>query len=204
MKCNKCDLENELVSGKSICKICWSKDRKAYYQKNKEDIIKKQLENYHNDKSKAIKRYNDNKDKFSEKNAKYYLNNKETINRKKQERHRVRMIEEPLYKLTYNIRRNIKSSLKAHNYTKSSKTHQLLGCSFDEFKTHIESKFEPWMNWDNYGKYNGELNYGWDFDHIIPLSSAKSEKEMVGLLHFSNVQPLCSKINRDIKKANYL
>jgi len=57
------------------------------------------------------------------------------------------------------------------------------------------------MNWDNHGLYNGELNYGWDVDHIIPISSAKTEEDIYKLNHFSNFQPLCSKVNRDIKKA---
>lgn len=58
------------------------------------------------------------------------------------------------------------------------------------------------MSWDNYGKYNGTLNYGWDIDHIIPISSAKNEEEMLLLNKFSNLQPLCSFTNRYIKKDN--
>jgi hypothetical protein len=64
----------------------------------------------------------------------------------------------------------------------------------------LENKFEPWMNWDNQGRYNGEFDYGWDIDHIIPLSSAKNEEDIIKLSHYSNLQPLCSKVNRDIKK----
>lgn len=79
----------------------------------------------------------------------------------------------------------------------------MLGCSFDKFKSHLESKFESWMSWDNYGKYNGELNYGWDIDHIIPISSATTEEEIIKLNHHTNLQPLCSRVNRDIKKDNY-
>ena len=56
------------------------------------------------------------------------------------------------------------------------------------------------MSWNNHGKYNKELNYGWDIDHIIPVSSATSEEQLIKLNHYSNLQPLCSKINRDIKK----
>jgi len=55
------------------------------------------------------------------------------------------------------------------------------------------------MSWDNHGLYNGEFNYGWDIDHIIPASS---EEEILRLNHYTNLQPLCSKINRDIKKNN--
>ena len=61
---------------------------------------------------------------------------------------------------------------------------------------------EPWMSWDNYGKYNGEYNFGWDFDHIIPLYTSKTELDVIKLNHYTNIQPLCSRINRDIK-PNY-
>jgi hypothetical protein len=59
------------------------------------------------------------------------------------------------------------------------------------------------MFWENYGLYNGELNYGWDVDHIIPLSSSESEEGIIKLNHYTNLQPLCSKVNRDIKKDSY-
>ena len=65
---------------------------------------------------------------------------------------------------------------------------------------YLESRFEDWMDWENRGIYTGEFNSGWDIDHIIPISSAKSEEEIISLNHYTNLQPLCSKINRDIKK----
>ena len=56
------------------------------------------------------------------------------------------------------------------------------------------------MNWKNYGKYNGEKNFGWDLDHIIPTASAKTVEELESLNHYSNFQPLCSLMNRVIKR----
>ena len=45
------------------------------------------------------------------------------------------------------------------------RTVELLGCSLDELKTYLESKFQPGMTWDNYSRN------GWTIDHILPLSS---------------------------------
>lgn len=60
------------------------------------------------------------------------------------------------------------------------------------------------MNWDNYGKYKkNEFNYGWDIDHKIPLSTANTIEEIIKLNHYTNLKPLCSKINRDIKKIRW-
>ena len=62
------------------------------------------------------------------------------------------------------------------------------------------------MNWDNYGDPKDgilELNKTWDIDHIEPLSSAKTEEDIIRLNHYTNLQPLCSYYNRHIKK-NFL
>ena len=56
------------------------------------------------------------------------------------------------------------------------------------------------MTWENRGLYNGEFNFGWDLDHIIPISTAKTEEDVIRLNHYTNFQPLCSHVNRNIKK----
>ena len=104
-----------------------------------------------------------------------------------------------LYKLKTDICRTIRNSLlynKSGIIRENSKLRQILGCTLQEFKTHLESNFEPWMNWDNRGLFNGQLNYGWDIDHIIPKSSAKTEEELLKLNHYSNLRPRCSFLNR--------
>lgn len=112
---------------------------------------------------------------------------------------RKRLKNDPLFKLTCNIRTLIRISFK-NGFTKRSRTEKIIGCSYDELKKHFEDKFEAWMTWDNYGKYNGELNYGWDIDHIIPVCTATNEEELVKLNHYTNLQPLCGYTNRYIKR----
>lgn len=117
-------------------------------------------------------------------------------NQKKQ-----RLKTDSLFKLKCNIRNIVRGSLKRGFTKKSKKTEEIIGCSFEELKHHFESKFEFWMTWENYGRYNGALNYGWDIDHIIPLSAAKTEEELLGLNHYTNLQPLCGYTNRHIKRG---
>ncbi len=97
----------------------------------------------------------------------------------------------------------IYESFKNNGYSKSSRTKTILGCTFEEFKSYLESKFENWMTWENRGLYNGELSYGWDIDHIIPISSAITESDVLLLNHYTNLQPLCSYTNRYIKRDTY-
>jgi len=126
--------------------------------------------------------------------------NREVINKKYLEHTNKRFKSDPLFKLSRNVPKLLRISIKRAGFSKKSKTYQILGCTFEEFKTHIENKFEHWMNWDNYGKYDGSIGYGWEFDHIIPVSSATSEEEIIKLNHYSNFQPLDGFTNRYIKR----
>ena len=98
------------------------------------------------------------------------------------------------------MRTLIRQYILNEGYTKNSHTTEILGCNFKHFKSYLESKFEDWMSWENYGLYNGELNFGWDIDHKIPMTSCKTEDDVFKLNNYLNLQPLCSKINRDIKR----
>jgi hypothetical protein len=184
-----------------------------YYMKNCEIIKVKKKKYYNDNRETEIKRKSEyqkkNKEKVNEYNRKYRetekyklwkINNKEKnrINDKLSENNRLK--HNALYKLKHNIRSLIRNSFKNKEFNKKSKTTDILGCSFEEFKLHLESKFESWMNWDNRGLYNGTPNYGWDIDHIIALATALSENDIIKLNHYTNLQPLCSYINRDVKR----
>jgi hypothetical protein len=109
---------------------------------------------------------------------------------------------DPLFKLRESISNLIRVSITSGGYTKTSRTYQILGCDWVEFKIYIESLWEPWMTWENYGKYKNKTPYfGWDFDHIIPVSTGMNEEEILRLNHYLNFQPLCSYINSNIKNG---
>jgi len=214
--CNQCGEEKELD------KFYKRKDTKDGYRNNCKDChnlnTKKGTEKYQQKESSKEKAriwnekyWNENKEYFTIKNKEKYDRNRDSYLLQKKEynklnrdkinlRLRNRYKEDILFKISRSIGSIIGASFRKNGYSKTSNTFNILGCTFDEFRIYLESKFEPWMNWENRGFYNGELNYGWDIDHIIPLSSGKTEEEIILLNHYTNLQPLCSKINRDIKK----
>jgi len=176
------------------------KDRE-YAQKNKEkkkEYNKKYRERNKQKLSRSRKKWvENNRELKKEKDREYSQKNKENRNK----RHSVRMKSDKVYQISHAIRGLVNRSFRNHGFTKKSRTYEIIGCTFSDLKIYIESKFLDWMTWDNRGLYNGELNYGWDIDHIIPLSSAKTEEDIIKLNHYTNLQPLCAKINRDIKKS---
>ena len=64
-----------------------------------------------------------------------------------------------------------------------------LGCSIENFRLYIESKFYDGMSWDNQG--------AWHLDHIVPLSSFNLTDRAQFLLaaHYTNYQPLWASEN---------
>lgn len=85
-------------------------------------------------------------------------------------------------KLKNALRSRINKSLKTNQ--KNTRTNEIVGCTIDELKTHIQNQFQEGMNWENWSQF------GWHLDHIIPISSANNEEEMYKLCHYTNLQPL--------------
>lgn len=207
--CSKCNIEKEFIDFtkdkskkdglKTNCIECCKILYNEYKEKNL-DREKERFKSYNKEKriidKVKIKEYKkqyfiDNKDEIMAKRRVNYSINKDSINKKRSENIPKR--------INNAIGSLIRYYLNKSGFYKKSRTYEILGCSPDDFKKYLESKFEYWMSWSNYGLYNGELNYGWDIDHIVPISSAKTEEEILKLNHFSNLQPLCSYTNRYVK-----
>ena len=98
------------------------------------------------------------------------------------------------YRLKTIIRIEIRQSIKNNKRYKHSL--DLLGCSVEEARTHLENQFTEGMTWDNYGKN------GWHIDHIIPLSyfDFSDPEQQKRAWHYTNLQPLWAIDN--IRKSN--
>lgn len=177
--CVKCEIEQEIKNFYFIkkrnhflgkCKECCKNTKKIYYEKNIIDIRIKAKDNQ----------------------KKYRLLNKDIIaayKSRKNELVKNRRKTDSIFKLGDNISALLRISFKSKNCPKRSKSTDILGCSIIEFKVYLEKQFEPWMNWENHGIYNPNKKT-WQLDHKIPVSSAKTEEEMIKLNHYTNFQPL--------------
>jgi hypothetical protein len=185
IKFNKCKTRKDGLS--PHCKDC----KKLYYQKNKEHIINNAKNRYQSKLENILKYSNE-----------YRKNNLIKIRDYKREWKIKRRYNNFLYYIICIMRGVVYSAIKSNTNKTDTKTYQILGCTNLELKSHLEKQFQPWMNWNNRGLYNSQINYGWDIDHIIPLSSAKTEEDVIKLTHYTNLRPRCSYLNRveDTKK----
>lgn len=104
---------------------------------------------------------------------------KAAISKRSSEYTKARKAKDPMYKLLVTLRSRNYLIFKGQS-RESAK--YLLGCSVKKAMAHIESKFEQGMSWNNHG--------AWELDHIVPLATAKSLRELKKLCHFKNLQPL--------------
>lgn len=185
-KCNQCKVQKEINNFykhnnskdklRSICISCF-KVNKSKYQK-------------------------DNKDKNLEHQTKFRKNNPE-YDKLRRERFKlkngtsywvIRKESDIIYKFSNYFRSRTSKLVKNKKWKKKSKFIDYIGCDSETLINHLESKFQSGMTWENHS-----IN-GWHIDHIIPLSSAKTEEELYKLCHYTNLQPLWAHDN--IKKSD--
>lgn len=121
----------------------------------------------------------------------YFQENKSRINEKILNKLKTNIY----FKLGHNLRSRFRRALNGGYKTGSAVRD--LGCSIEEFKKYIESKFKDGMTWENYG-FNG-----WHLDHIIPLYNfdLTNREQLLKAVNYTNFQPLWSYDN--FKKNKY-
>jgi len=201
MICRVCSVDKELnefykdnrhPSGyKPRCKKCvneaikQSPKTKEYFLKNKKRLYQKHKEYRGKEKDKIYKKHREwcekNKDRL-----RILWNN----NRKK------KISENINFRLKTILRSAISTKLRKSKAEKSNKNLELIGCSINELRKYLESKFKDGMSWSNYGMH------GWHIDHIKPCDSfdLKDPLQQKECFHYSNLQPLWALEN--ILKSN--
>ena len=103
------------------------------------------------------------------------------------------------------IKKNLSSrtriALKNAGTTKNFATSEIIGCTLEFLKVHLEKQFKPGMSWDNYGMVDGNTMNGWHIDHIKPCNSFNllDPEEQKQCFHYTNLQPMWAVDN--IKKG---
>lgn len=170
--------KNGKFGRRSRCKLCVALE----YQNNKEAISARQKLYYRKNKDRRLKYHeqwrSDNREYIRKKKAEYFQINKKKIVQQLLEKGR----SNSHYQIRHNIDNRLRMAIKTSYNSKSLP--KLLGCSIKQLKLHLESQFQPGMNWENYGE--------WHIDHIKPLSKfdLTIEEQLKTACHFSNLQPL--------------
>jgi hypothetical protein len=201
---------------RSSCKQCEFLAKKIYIENNKEKVINGRSLYYKNNKEKENNKYKiyylSHRDERLTYSKKYFSINKEKINIKRNENRIKREKIDPSLKLKHNISSMIRYGLRRENISKNGLScFDYLSYSFYELKTHIENLFEPWMTWENLGKYdpktwddNDPATWKWQLDHIIPHSNFKyqsmEEESFKKCWSLENLRPYSAKQN--IKDGN--
>lgn len=161
---NKCKRHKDKLY--SYCKACAKLVGKEHRNKNKESI-KERKHNW----------YKANKDRVTKQHKEWRNNNNNKYLRERRKR-------DINFKIRDNLTTRIWFALKGS--IKSEGTIELLGCSIEYLKSHLESKFTEGMNWGNYGKF------GWHVDHIKACSKfdLSSRDEQLKCFNYTNLQPL--------------
>lgn len=196
---------------------------KNYYSNNKENKLKYQ-KLYNNNHKEEKQLYNKeyriiHKDELSEYNKKYALKNFKVLseyNKKHREKHKNQLIKyharymnmrranDIIFKLRGNISCLIFYALKDKKNNNSCIKY--LPYTIHELKDHLQNQFEPWMSWNNWGKYNSKtwddhntLTWFWQIDHIIPASTFKytsmEDQEFKDCWALTNLRPYSAKQN---------
>ena len=105
------------------------------------------------------------------------------------------------------ISNRILTALKKIGRSKNGKSIlNFLPYSMDDLIHHLESQFEPWMNWSNWGRFDEKnwkdddpSTWTWQIDHIIPHSifayTSMGDPEFFKCWELSNLRPLSAKRN---------
>jgi len=186
-------------------------DKKEYYQENKEEIIEDRKEYYQENKEEKQKYnklyYQDNKETLICNAKKYYIQNKNSVRIYSNFYNKNKRLTNPNFKIRTTVSANINFHLKSNGSSKNGNSClNYLQYTISILKEHLENLFEPWMTWENYGRYksktwndNDQSTWTWQIDHIIPQSTFKytsmEDEEFKKCWALENLRPYSAQQN---------
>ena len=205
--CSKCEVEKpetedffiyrkDALKFRNECIECVKQYNNNYYKKNKEKILDQVNYYYKNNKSKKI-----------EYQKQYAIEHKDGIKQYKKEYEKNRYGTDIFYALHNRISCSINKAIKRNGNVKNNiSCLKYLPYTIDELKRHLESQFEPWMSWSNWGRYNlktwndnDSSTWNWNIDHIIPHSvfnyTSMEDEEFKKCWELNNLRPYNAKQN---------
>jgi len=213
--CSDCRIDkpiSDYILGYHHCRPCYNAYRKKRYAEN-EDVRKKERERSahkwknttpegkiaHREKDRIYQSTPEARAKKKLCDAK--RNCTPEAKEKARTRKRLKMVRDIQYKLASYIRTRLYGAIKRGCGYKRGSAVKDLGCTLEELKIHLESKFQTGMSWENYGN----TSKSWSMDHIVPLSSFNLNDRQHFILanYYLNLQPMwhlenISKGNREI------
>lgn len=177
--------DKQLKSGISNrCKICNSMRNKKYRESNVE-LIKINKSEY----------YLKNKPRIQEKKRNYNKLNATSRRLRDYNYQKMKLSTDINYKLRHYLRSRIRSIICRNK--RGGSAVKDLGCTIDELRQYLQSKFQNGMAWGNHGK--------WHIDHIKPLSKfdLTVRTDFLEACHYTNLQPLWA-IENLIKGNKYI
>ena len=212
-KCNKCEelflKTNEYFSYVNrkkgyfspYCKVCDRARCRKFHKDNygvNEEWTKKRVESSKKSVLKNPELYTEIKRRWYEKNRELVRQrNKarcstEEFREKRNKRHKERYATEPAYRMRRNVGGAVYDRLSGRRENRNKTVWKALPYTPQELKEHIESQFEPWMTWDNYGNGHGQ----WNIDHIYPQSKLPYDSlehpNFQKCWALENLRPLCA------------
>ena len=207
MECIECGKQ---LRGNNKCGYCYDhrdlsperkKWRKKNYSKNIDKIRERDKDRYYNGKRKErIISYNkENSEKRNEKQRERRRKNPEKYREKDRKRDRSEYLRDRYYNdPLFNLRSRISSSFKNWYRNKNNSTFKKTGYSKEEYFEVLRNRFE---NDFPYSVFEECLLSGeWHIDHIIPVSLAGNDVDLIKLYQPKNLRLITAEEN--LQKQN--
>lgn len=102
---------------------------------------------------------------------------------------RLRRQTDPQFAIVSRLRCRMRKALFAQGAVRAAASAALVGCSWLQFRAHIEAQFVDGMTWEN--------RSAWHLDHKMPCASfdLTDPAQQLACFHYSNIRPVWSAVN---------